>query len=559
LICQRYQSTLSHFFQRLSRAIIGDNNNTAWALQSALAVIIIAGVVLLIRPDFVDYLRSVKLGALEATFADRASNVREAHLNLRDFRVKAELVQYKDFGKTFLDSNSDRGQVRNVFDKLRIQVHTDEITKRLFEHYMHPIIVGFACLDSRSAVSTASQDYDLTSYKAVWQEFLLKIHSGDIAIDQESLSPFLENLRHLSTNFAHRVANLDYLISRKRSVGASYNRGCDELHAAVSTPDVDSKMIDQDASEIANRYQIAVGVMHDGKNDLPEILALTVFEPYLTGVISDLIAFLSDDQGKADFLSRMLDKFPTTDEFVSPGIINLFFQVTDARLNANKPLQLDRAISDIEFAQHGADLMMTWIGDWLRKNPKTSDDKGPEAKQREAMIARREAMEKGYDVFLRNLLATLSTELDVYVQRALANEPVPERHRQRWKTATSRVLALTQARSKSPTITLDGLPPTTLDRRTREHLPGAEIDADFILQADLALALSAILLDNATGKASPVACNTALHYLNEAADVVGAASKLNSLDLAQERRLQLLVAVVTERAGSSCDWIVQRN
>jgi len=181
-----------------------------------------------------------------------------------------------------------------------------------------------------------------------------------------------------------------------------------------------------------------------------------------------------------------------------------------------------------------------------------------------------------FDTFLRNSFATLTAETDVYVQHALGQDPIPEDHRQSWIKSVSRLSAMLQVRLNAPTIDLDGVPRTDLDQLTKERLrlkkvlgcstdktssqPELQylIDPDFMLQADLAIALSSVLLAGANTP-SATACNTALFYINDALSWIAPTKKDNELDEAQEQRLEQLVSAVTTRIGASCAWTIERK
>jgi hypothetical protein len=54
-LASRRRRFLARAVTQLSASILGDTGNTAWAFQSAIALLLIAVVVFAIRPDFLDY------------------------------------------------------------------------------------------------------------------------------------------------------------------------------------------------------------------------------------------------------------------------------------------------------------------------------------------------------------------------------------------------------------------------------------------------------------------------------------------------------------------------
>src|SRR5436309_2740189 len=61
--------------ERTLKAVLGEAEQPAWALQSGIAVGLIAISVLMIKPDLLNYVTSFKAAGIEATFAARSANV----------------------------------------------------------------------------------------------------------------------------------------------------------------------------------------------------------------------------------------------------------------------------------------------------------------------------------------------------------------------------------------------------------------------------------------------------------------------------------------------------
>jgi hypothetical protein len=542
----RQRLRLESILRRLGNAIVGDEENTAWALQSAVAILVVLIVVFAFRPDFFEYLRSLKVGGLEATFADRSSiTVREASLHLTDLKEQLTLEEYKGFRQKFLDPNSARGQARELFSQTKIEEKTGEITARFFDLYVDPIIVSLTCLNKKRALATAVHDYDLVAYSAAWENFLLTLHADTTTFSQEVIRSFLEQLRSLSLAVAKRANKIAPECMSKEAENAlkialENEQATPEAKALVEIQA--SVEMDIDANAIARRYRDAANILKEQGRDKPEIFALTILEPYLTGAAADLIALISGHREKAEFLTKMLDKFPHSDELVTPGIVNVFYQVTDARLNSPSSWPLELTLSDLDYAIQGADLMMSRSADLLARHSKVPEPAG-----------------EIFDIFIRNVLIALTTKLQVFNQRVLANESLPEHLRQSWIQALSRLLAMMKTRSITPLVSSDTLPSTTLDQTTTLRLPLAKVEQDYILEADLAISLSIILIEGARPKATAIACNTALYYVNDAKHRLKNVVDDNSLDRAAETRWRQLVAVIAQRTADSCDWKDRRD
>jgi hypothetical protein len=309
----------------------------------------------------------------------------------------------------------------------------------------------------------------------------------------------------------------------------------------------------------------------------------------------------------------MMKDVPHSEELVSPGMVNFFYQSADAWLNTSGPIPLEIARPAIEYATTGSDLIMTSsrarVFELTReKNPNPhycipSDDADdsklaasakPDSDEHtdDHPLDHPEKVVQIYDTYLRNLLATLTAEVDIYVQRALEGQEVPEDYRQSWIGAVGRVSAMVEVLQHAGPISLEGVPRVEIDDFMKERLrltvvpicplpkdaatakgskesaikkdrkvpPATKnlIDPDFMLQADLALALSSVLLDKRKTSTAQ-ACNTGQYYENMAETWIEPTVKDSSLDEAQEQRLKQLVAAVAARVTQSCSLTAEND
>ncbi len=277
ILAERWKVEIGQAARSVGGAIIGEKDNSAWPLQGAVALIVIAGIVLAVRPDLLSYLRSFKLGTFEATFADRQpTTLREAHLNLRDFREQVALVQYQKFREKFLSKKGARGLARTLMMDLALRAETGEITADLISS-VEPIIDALLCLQKANALRTAVRDYDLVAYAVIWEDFLLRLHDGKADVSKEGMTPFLNGL---SSHARKVVENVNKLTA-----------GCAEAETEVQKRFLDrlkesagSPRLAVNPDDIVDHYSKAKNIMEAKGYGEPEIVALTVLEPYLTGV-----------------------------------------------------------------------------------------------------------------------------------------------------------------------------------------------------------------------------------------------------------------------------------
>jgi hypothetical protein len=574
VLVEHQRGILGHAARQIGGAIIGEGGNKSWIFQGAVVLALLAAIIFAVRPEFFDYLRSVKLGEFEATFSDHEPTalLREAHLNLRDFREQIALNQYKDFYQTFLSEEKPRGWARKLVMDDKLRTETAKITETLAT-YVDPVINSLLCLHDVNALRAAPRDYDLVLYAALWENFLLKLHADKLEVDK-AIVPFLMGLRsHLQKVVDHTNDLAPGCIGRLTIKGTDEDNG----------------------KTIADHYANAAKILSAKGYREGKVLAVVAFEPYFAGAVSDLIALLSGDREKTDFLLKMMNGVPQSEEFVSPGIVNFYYQIADAWLNTTGPIPLEDTRTEIEFATTSVDHILSrskekisslqrW-GERLNLSYCTAPDGSTEPAQvkdasvenTDGTLDHPENVVQIYDIFLRNLLATLTAEADIYVQRALEGQPLPEDYRQSWINVVSRLSAMMQVRQNAPMIDFDGVRSSEIDYFMKERLrvqtieicgsksadPSKEhvqylIDPDFMLQADLALALSSVLLNGGTAPSSQ-SCNTGLYYANDAETWIDRTVKDNGLDKAQEQRLKQLVSAVATRVGTPCASTNEKN
>ena len=453
--------------RELFNAILGKGEQTAWPLQSGVALVVVVAVVIGIRPDLLAYLRSFKVGGFEATFAESSTLVREAktNLNLSGLSERFSLKVYRGFKSEFLSQDSDRGHARRWFDKSHIEQERSKIAATLFGSYVDPVIVSLTCLEEKDALEVATNDQNLIAYGAAWKTFLLELNREKANLSQDSVKSFLKRVKDLSSKFvAHAVEAAPDCPQQQ------VENKAEPSQAAVVSPE---DMLTADAKEIWTNFESARNTLQANQPTGPKLYALRIIEPYLAAATGDLISLLGGDSGqrdKAEFLSKILENFPRSDEMQSPGIINIFYQISDAKLKSPGSWPLGQTLSELDYALHGADYMIAQSVAWAIQHP--ADQQGADGI---------------FDVFNRNLLILLTTKLDLFDQHALAGEAISDASRQVWAETLSRLLAILRARSNAPVVTSDNstLPLTTLDKNSLTRWPIISVDRIYTLNASL--------------------------------------------------------------------------
>ena len=217
-LANRHRHFLARGMRHFYASATDDAGKTAWAFQSAIAVLLVALVVLAIRPDFLDYLRSLKVGGVEATFAERSTAaIREADLHLDDLREEISLLEYARFGPDYIYSKSARGLARKLFGQKKLEDEAGPIAELLMSGYFHPVIVSVVCLNEVHEIGSVSHDKDLATFVYTLEHLLLSTHdigtlSDDLTLDGnnkevrlDKIKMYLARLRNSSLAVAQRV------------------------------------------------------------------------------------------------------------------------------------------------------------------------------------------------------------------------------------------------------------------------------------------------------------------------------------------------------------------
>jgi hypothetical protein len=550
IFTQLFRNQIAGISTQAFAATIGNKETTAWALQGTLAILIIAAAVFAIKPDLLTYLRSLEYGGFKATFADHSTTVRIANLNYKELLWGFTLDQYSDF-KDYIGPESDRTIFGNRLFNNNLSQEKRDVTDGLFTHYAQPIINSLICLERNHPTRAAARDPNLIKYGARWVEFLTLRRLDPPELPVESVKSFLVDIN----NFAHETTVYVHSIVAD----------CEEA-AAVSNDD-----ISKDATKIADNYNKALQKLDEETKRNPAVRTLAIIDPYLVGAAGDLIVVLNGQKEKAEFLTRMLDGFTRSGEMMSPGIVNIFYQVADAQLKSFESWPAETILTNLNFAIKGVDLL-------IAKTSEVVVEKDKPAKDQDPSFSLYPDPAKFFAAMNRNLMILLAEKLALFNQRALAGEALSQVSREDWLRTYSRMIANSTARADAPIVAMDNLPVASVNEQSKKRWPYMKIEPEYQVDIDLATAVSSLLLEE-PGKTSALSCNTALYYLNQAnknadrfiekkgqeaedeakkqprtegnvirSQVMASRNKLTDL------QLKRILASISNWAGNSCDW-----
>jgi hypothetical protein len=143
------------------RALLGTGGKSPWALQSIAAIVVLSGLVLVLKPDLLDKIESIKAGQVEAKFSIVSTVTREsARASLNEVAKDITIGQWIDFKAKFR-----QGAREDVLylDKSKIGSLRKEIRNRLFEHYIEPITILLACLEKDRRLDEIAKSEKLTA------------------------------------------------------------------------------------------------------------------------------------------------------------------------------------------------------------------------------------------------------------------------------------------------------------------------------------------------------------------------------------------------------------
>jgi len=542
VVTQIFRVQIAERSRQAFDATIGNKENTAWVLQGTLAILIIVAAGFAIKPDLLAYLRSLEYGGFKATFGEHSSTARGADLQYKELLWGFTLGRYEQFDN-YIGEESDRAVFGDLFFNYRTSKQKRQVTAALFTNYVQPVMKSLVCLEKKHPIKSAATDAHLIRYGARWVTFLWRLKSEPSEPTIDSVKQFLTAIN----DSAHGTR--DYVNSIVPRCGVSV--------------DVMPGDIERDAQIIVDNYGIAVDNLKKDNKTNPAFRTLAIVDPYLFSAVADLIAVLNGQKDKAEFLTRMREGFPKSSEMMTPGIVNIFYQMADAQLKSFESWPVDTILANLDFAIKGIDLLISRTSDLV------AEKASPHGRDPTRFFA---AMN-------RNLMILLAEKLGLFNQRALAGEALSQTSREDWLRTYSRMIANSAARSEAPLVALDNLPAAAVNEQSRMRWPHIKIESEYQLDINLATAISSILLEG-PGRGSALSCNTALYYLNRAtanvdslleerreeADkaeqrrVAGGSvdpsnrSEAASRDMLAQLQLKRILTIFSNWAGSSCDW-----
>lgn len=511
-------------------ALLGSETKSSWALQSVVAILALALLVLAIKPDLLDHLESFKAGEVEAKFASVTSATRQANSITNELAKQSTIKQWIDFRKSYL-SGSPRDNALE-FDHSAIKEQRKLIRNTLFE-YVEPLARLVDCLNEDDRLDRLRRNEDFVRLAIVFRNRILgEAKDGDGAGFKESDWMYLLGL----IDEQIRKAMLIVTAEVSDAVVKNSCTGIDEI-------EVDSgKMLQKtkdNAKLLGEQVHQAVDKLKADSSE--KRYHLSFLDPYFICAVSDFIALTLSNTEKANFLMEIKSQYPKELELVQPGIISIYYYLSDSKLKSEAPWPLDEKIEELDVAMAGAEHMITM------------SDKRADEVRREAIKTGKTSNTVPYDeiseVYYVNKLTFLNRYLEIFCQHSLSGDTLSGEDRYRWARYYKLIERVIGLWEPGTWLDIDGLAEMpTLQNQADWKKTRTKILPEVRFDTKVAMALSAVLLTERNNRATPQACSVGQYYLGRARDMLTEVVSNES----EKSRLRGYLLQIGARVKASC-------
>jgi hypothetical protein len=506
LWARRYRKLIAARSKDFYAALLGTETHSSWALQAAVALVALFLIVLAVKPDLLDHIESLRAGDIEAKFANVSTATREAsRISLSGLRRSTLIKRYVGFTRDFLDPNTGRAIALDLYDGSGIKGLRIAIRNTLFNGYIEPLAVLLACLEKDDRLDEVRRDKGLIELALTFRNKLLSDSLVEISDWQKVLGLF-----------DRQIFEIGEVI--KKEVDASARKDCPSGGPGFGLDDILRKWAkssdarrSEDAEKLGAWAAAAVAYLRQNSEERPYRLAYV--DAYVTGAVSDLLGLVIGATEKAGFLTAIKSGYPVDLRFVQPGLINLFYQLVDAKLTSDATWPLDNKVGELAEAIRGADYIL----------------EGVRAKRGSLPPTRRRGSQVDYgkvvDVYLRNRLFFVAKHVEIYVQQVLSGEPISDLHRRKWTSVVRQLEAALNLQGSPIKLVLDDIGEHTFSDSDKAEwanvLPSLRTDfAAYLFDARVNIALSAVMLTERRRVAPAHACAAGRTHLAAAEGLV---------------------------------------
>jgi hypothetical protein len=524
----RYRQGIAARSADFYAALIGTEAKSSWALQSLVAIIALLLIVLAIKPDMLENIESLKAGEVEAKFASVTAATREARISLNDLTKEVTLKQWIGFKNAYRTGSPRDAALQ--FDKSVIQKRRKAIRDILFEYYVEPLALLLVCLNEDDRIDRLRKREDFVRLAIDFRNKILKETKDGTGASFSAaewtllLGAVDEQIRKAMRIIADEIPK-DVVKDKCQGVE---NIQIDENKMRQKTK--------ERAAELGQEVRRAVDELKASRNE--KLYRLSFLDPYFIGAVSDLIALTAGHTEKAAFLMQVKNSYPRELEFIQPGIINLYYYLSDSKLKSDAPWPLEEKNDELDFAMAGADYIIS-----------ESRKKANAVRLNTAKTAKR-VDATDYDgiiqVYFTNEFNFLARYLETFYQHFLSGDILSDQHRYRWARFYKQVESIFNLQELGPTLELSGFGDSS--RRVSTEWKSIKVQPQIQFDAKVAMALSAVMLTETKNKASAQGCSVGHFYLHSANGMV-----VNIANNDAERsRLRAYLSQIEARIKASC-------
>jgi hypothetical protein len=524
----RYREAIGARSGDFYEAFLGSETKSSWALQSMVAIVALLLMVLAIKPDLLERLESFKAGEVEAKFAGVSSATREVSTITNELAKDMTLGQWAEFKEKYLDGSARDAALE--FDNSEIKADRKAIRNILFLNYVVPLTHMLNCLDDDRRIEQMRRNPDFVRMALNFRNMILEAKDGNgmgpafTADGWESLLG-LANQQIISADKTIKKDISGYIVTDKCKKIAG-------IAAGRTTPAEDAKTL----SETVNR---AAGVLKNLTNE--KAYRLSFFDPYFIAAVSDLLALTLGQAEKATFLMQVKAMYPKEMAFIQPGIISVYYYLSDSKLKDESPWPLEETLDELRFAMDGADYIVAET----RKIPSAKHDAAAECGEKKL-----NCYDEILKVYFTNKFIFLNRFLETFDKYSLAGGVLSERNRYEWASFFKQIEAVLNLKRVGPTVDLDFGPSSPIARQDRTNWQNIELAPEYEFDTRVAMALSSVMLtEGANHRSTTQACIAADFYLKEAQERV---PKVSANDEAKRARLSGYLAQIGFRVKASC-------
>jgi hypothetical protein len=565
---RHYRHGIARHLADFYDALLGTETKSSWALQAAVALVALFAILLVIKPDLLDHIESLRAGDIEAKFASASSTTREAtRVALVPFRNRDTLEKYIDFTKEYRNPNSGRGIALALYDQSQIKEDRTEIRDIIFENYIEPFTILLSCIQRNRRIEEFRRDARLMQFAILFKNKIVdEKGSSGAALNESGWFQILER-------FDDEIMRARQIVERDRSTLVNCKVGENSLSLEVFLEErrlqekwgfVRRKMHARWLADLVERAKSSLA-----KNDDEKEYRLSYLDPYVVGAVGDLLSFVLGDAEKANFLTVLKKGYPSDPRFAQPGLVNFYYQLADSTISREEPWPVDDQIKSLAQSLRMTEHLLARARSDAREAERRYirslevDRRGIRASDRDWRNIR-ESKKSDYnriiDTYLLNKFLIISKHLEIYVQGTLAGDPLTDEHRRTWINLYRDLEGLLGGvYAKLASIDAPERSPSGVEleewTRVEASVNKSDDSALMFLEARANMALSAVMLTEKKRIAPLQACAVSRAHLSVAGSLVEQVVRElrgGAGDAADESRLRGYLQQVRARIDASC-------